>query len=232
MGEVSSRSHRVSTYADPAAKVHSMALVAVVEALAIGDDLVIEDDAPVAEVDGGDSAGGWGDDDIACDGGYSRAETMSDGEGVVQNHIPEVHDSDQTSVFAHILHVPGAGCMEREVDGCMESGGANMICASRGMEAEVAHHPTSWVSSEENASAVAEEPETEAMEGTGDSSIGSLVPVSSVHLGSCNVCSSCFRPLQWPEQTDWISHDDALFSPEQVSPTTKYCIKIHQKMKV
>lgn len=194
MGEVSNRSHRVSTCADPAAKVHSMALGAAVEALASADELVIEDDASVVAAEAGDggNAGGWGDDDIACDGGYSRAETMSDGEGVVQDRIPEVHDSDQMSDYAHIFHVPGADCMEREVDDCTESGGANMIYASRGMEAEVAHHPTSWVSSEENASAVAEEPENEEMEGTDDSSIGSLVPVSSVHLGSCTVWCSCF----------------------------------------
>lgn len=44
MGEVSNRNQQVSTYADLVVKVHSMVVV-VVEALASGYELVIEDDA-------------------------------------------------------------------------------------------------------------------------------------------------------------------------------------------
>lgn len=43
MREVSNKCHQMSMCADLAAKVHSM--VVLVEALAIGDELVIEDDA-------------------------------------------------------------------------------------------------------------------------------------------------------------------------------------------
>lgn len=125
------------------------------------------------------------DDGIAHDAGYSHAETMSDSVGVVQNHTPEAHDSDHVNGFEHNFHGLDAYCMAREVHDCTESGGANKIHASRGME--VAHHPKSRVSSGENVNAAVGEPANEEKEGTGDSSIGSQVLVFLVHLGSCNV---------------------------------------------
>jgi len=165
-------------------------MVVVVEALAIVDELVIEDDAYVV-VNDGDSAGGLDGDGIAHDAGYSHAETVSDGVGVVHNHTPEAHDSDPADGFEHNFHGLDAYCMDckaREVDDCTESGGANKIHASLGMEVEVAHQPKSWVSSGETVNAAVGEPvANEEKEGTDDSSIGSQVLVFLVHLGSCNV---------------------------------------------
>jgi len=122
-------------YDDLAAAVHSMAVVAV-EVLANGYELVIEDHAYVMM--DGDSAGGKDDDGIADAAGYSHAETTSDGVGVVQNHAPEVHESDQMVGFENNFHDLNVYHMVREADDCTENGDANRIYASRGME--VAHH--------------------------------------------------------------------------------------------
>ena len=134
-------------------------------------------------VDDGDS--GWGDDGIAYDSGYSHAETTCDAVGVVQDHVPEAHDSDQINSSEIGFHGLNAYCMVMEVDDCTESGYANRIYASRGIG--VVHHSKSWVSSGENVYAVVGEPVNKEKEGTGDSSIGSQVLVFLVHLGSCNV---------------------------------------------
>ena len=79
-------------------------------------------------------------------------------------------------------------------------------------------HPKSWVSLGANGNVVVGDQVNEETEGTGDSSIGSQVPVFLVLLGPCDVSYSCFYLLQRPKQRDLISYVDALFSPGQFSP--------------
>ena len=95
--------------------------------------------------------------------------------GAVQNHAPEVHDSDQMNGFGSNFHDLNVFHMVREADDCTENGGANRIYASRGMV--VVHHPKSLVSSGENGNAMVGVPVNEEKEGTGDSSTGSQVLV-------------------------------------------------------
>lgn len=94
-------------------------------------------------VDDGDSVGGWADDGIAHDVGYSHAVTTNDGVGVIQIPAPEARDSAQTNNFEHSFRDLNGYYGGTESEDGTESGDANTICASRGMA--VGLRPKSWV---------------------------------------------------------------------------------------
>lgn len=135
--EDSRNSQQANTYADLAARVHSMEMV--VEALASVAGLVMEEDAASMDV-GDDSAAD--DDDTAYYDDYFHVETTIDGVGVIQVPDPEAHDSAQRNDFENNVHDLNVYHMAREVADGMESGGVNTIRASRGMA--VGPRPKSW----------------------------------------------------------------------------------------
>lgn len=97
----------------------------------------MEDD----DSDGGPTECGLGDDGIAHDVGYSRAETTTDGVGAILNHAPEARDSDHLDDFGHIPHDLDDRCMAMEGGDRKESDDMGGTYASRDME--VVHHSMS-----------------------------------------------------------------------------------------
>ena len=101
-------------------------------------------------------------------------------------------------------------CTAMVVDDCTEVDDRNKIWASR--DTEDGHYPKPLANSVRSVSEQA--PANEAKVDSGDSPIGSLVPVFLVPLGLCNVCSACFYLLLRTKQQGF----DALFSPGHFLP--------------
>lgn len=210
--DVWGRTLLVCMYDELVAKVQAMHPVEVLEdggerAIAIYASVVAVTD----DDSGGDSEGyDLEEEDNACGAGYLRVETTNGGVGVIPARTAEVRDSVLEDDLYCILHDLDDHCTAMVVDDCTEVDDRNKIWASR--DTEDGHYPKPLANSVRSVSEQA--PANEAKVDSGDSPIGSLVPVFLVPLGLCNVCSACFYLLLRTKQQGF----DAPFSPGHFLP--------------